>query len=158
MSTLKNAVAAVFYIENSTPEEIEKNYKELIELLKYIFKFEGGQIVNSIVRWMQSVQKITLKTKQIKTIENITEVSTMWEAAVRRHEEALLNKGVEKGIEKGKILEKQDILIDHCAIKFGKSVTTEKKIRSGSDGAKLEAALRKILFSSSKSEVLKCLE
>ena len=82
----------------------------------------------------------------------------MWEAAVRRHEEALVNKGIEKGIEKGKILEKQEILIDHCTIKFGKSVTTEKKIRSVSDGAKLEAALRKFLFSSTKSEVLKCLE
>lgn len=50
---LRNAVAAVFYIENSTPLEIEQNYKELINLLKQIFNYEGVQIVNSIVRWMQ---------------------------------------------------------------------------------------------------------
>ena len=93
---LRNAVATVFYIENSTPAEIEHNHAELIDLLKHIFKYEGAQIVNSIVRWMRSAQKIRLKPKQIKSIQDLMEVSTMWEAAVKRHEEALVKQGVEK--------------------------------------------------------------
>lgn len=82
----------------------------------------------------------------------------MWEAAVRRHEEALINMGMEKGMEKGFVLDKQATLIDQCTIKFGKSTTSERKIRSVTVTTKLETALRKILFAKSRSEVLKCLD
>lgn len=163
---LRNAVATVFYVENSTPAEIEQHHAELIDLLKHIFKYEGAQIVNSIVRWMQSAQKVKFKQKTITNIQDLMEVTTMWEAAVKRHEEALVNRGIEqgieqgieKGIEKGIELNKQNVLIDQLTIKFGKSESSEKRIRSSHDTAKLDNALRKVLFAKSRSEVMKCLD
>jgi hypothetical protein len=147
---LRNAVATVFYVENSTPAEIKQNRAELIDLLRHIFKYEGAQIVNSIVRWMRSAQKIDTKQKTITNIQDLMEVTTMWDAAVKRHEEALVNKGIE--------LNKKNTLIDLLTTKFGKSASSEKRIRATHDTAKLDNALRKVLFAKTRSEVMKCLD
>jgi predicted transposase/invertase (TIGR01784 family) len=151
---LRNALATVFYIENSTPREIEQNHEELIGLLKGIFAKEGALLVDSIVKWMRSAQKIKLKSKRIKNIQDLMEVSTMWETAVKKHEDALLHKGIEKGM----MLKNQHILIDLLTIKFGKSDAVEKKVTSVRNSTKLEAALRTILSAQSKEEVLKRLD
>jgi predicted transposase/invertase (TIGR01784 family) len=151
---LRNAAAAVFYVENSTPEEINNNYQELIALLKDIFKNEGAMIVNSIVQWMRSAHKIHQKPKPIRSIQDLMEVSTMWEEAVKKHEEALIEKGIEKGI----VIERQKILIDQLTAKFGQSKAAEKKIKAVSDANKLENALRKILFAKNRDEVMEYLE
>jgi predicted transposase/invertase (TIGR01784 family) len=151
---LRNALSAVFYIENSTPKEIEQNHAELIDLLKDVFRYEGSIIVNSIMRWMESVQKISLKPKRIKNIKDIMEVSSMWEASVRQHEQAILKQGIEQGIE----VEKQNVLIDQITIKFGKSDSADKKVRKTHNLSKLNNALRKVLFAKTRAEVLECLE
>jgi len=155
---LRNAVATVFYIENSTPKEIDKNHQELIELLKGVFTKEGAMLVDSIVRWMQSAQKIKLKAKPIKNIQDLMEVSPMWETAVKKHEDTLIQMGREQGIEQGIELEKHHILIDLLTIKFGKSESAEKKVKVSKNVSKLDRALRKILSADSRAEVLKCLE
>ena len=94
---LRSALATVFYIENSTPAEIQRNHRELIELLKAVFAREGALLVDSIVRWMRTAQKIKLKPKPIRRIQELMEVSTMWETAVKRHEQSLLQQGIEQG-------------------------------------------------------------
>ena len=147
---LRNALATVFYIENSTPKEIEQNHEELIGLLKGVFAKEGALIVDSIVKWMRSAQKIKLKPKRIKNIQDLMEVSTMWETAVRKHENELVQKGM--------MLREQHILIDQLSIKFGKSEFMEKKVKSVRNSNKLESALRIILSANSREEVLKCLD
>jgi predicted transposase/invertase (TIGR01784 family) len=106
---LRNALATVFYIENSTPQEIDRNHQELIDLLKVVFAKEGAMIVDSIVRWMRSARKIKLKPKPIQRIQDLMEVSTMWETAVRKHENEISSRAkkeasdqaAEKLIEKG---------------------------------------------------------
>ena len=60
-----------------------------------------------------------------------------WETAVKKHEDALVQKGM--------MLNNQHILIDLLAIKFGKSDTMEKKVKAVRNSTKLEAALRTIL-------------
>lgn len=81
----------------------------------------------------------------------------MWEVAVKKHEEMLIEKGIEKGIGHGMHIEKQLILIDQLTTKFGKSVQAEKRINSIKKVSKLDAALRKILFAKTRTEVMKFL-
>ena len=64
----------------------------------------------------------------------------------------------EKGIQKGIILDKQDVLVKQLCRKFGLSDEETHKIRDVEDTIKLDAALEKILFANTKEEVLVCLE
>lgn len=108
---IRNAVATVFYIENCSAEEIEKNRKALVSLLSGVLKKDGIGIVNAIKDRILSLQDITEKTKTIESIEDITEVLSMFETRTKKWEQSVLEKGIEKGIEKrdleivGKMLE-----------------------------------------------------
>ncbi len=82
----------------------------------------------------------------------------MWEEAVKKHEDALIEKGIQKGIEKGIEIERQKILVDLLTAKFGQSEAAAKKIKAVSDAYKLENALRKILSAKTRDEVLECTE
>jgi predicted transposase/invertase (TIGR01784 family) len=150
---IRSAIAAVFYIENCSIEELAKNRKELVEILKAVFAREGAIIVNSIVQWMQILQKMPKNTKIIKTIQDITEVATMFETRTKKYEEKLLQLGIEQGI----LADKQHVLIDLLSIKFGNSAKNEKIIKSVKNVDRLESALRKILTAQSSTEVMKCL-
>ena len=66
-----------------------------MSLLKSVFKKEGIAIVRAIVERINKTQKISKRSSTIKTLEDLTEVSSMWETAVKKHDE--------KGIEKAKI-------------------------------------------------------
>ena len=69
-----------------------------------------------------------------------------------------VEKGIEQGIEQGMMLEKHGVLIDLMAIKFGASEKAERKVKSAKNADKLDKALRKILTSESREDVLKCLD
>jgi predicted transposase/invertase (TIGR01784 family) len=163
---IRNAVAAVFYIENSSIEEIAQNRRELVELLKGIFAREGAIIVNSIVQWMQTLQKIPKSAKTITTIKDIAEVATMFETRTKKYEERVFNagiekgieQGIEKGIEEGMLTDKQHVLIDQMSIKFGDSGRYEKIIKAVKNPVKLDSALRGILSAKTSEEVLKRLK
>jgi len=105
---IRNAAAAVFYVENSTPEQILSNHDELIGILKHVFRSEGVQIVNSIVQWICRTRNV--RRKSIKNYSDLMEVKDMWEEAVRRHEEKILERGIEKGIERGVEKNEMDVI------------------------------------------------
>jgi predicted transposase/invertase (TIGR01784 family) len=98
---IRNAVAAIFYVENSTPEDIMHNRKELVSLLSAVLEKEGVQIVQDIVDRIHSTHKFPGKMPEIKSLEDLTEVSSMWETAVKKHDEMILERGIEQGIERG---------------------------------------------------------
>jgi predicted transposase/invertase (TIGR01784 family) len=98
---IRNAVSAIFYVENSTPEDIKRNRTELVSLLSSVIKDEGARIVDAIFERMRKTQKIDKKVTIIKSVEDLVEVTGMWETAVKRHEKKILEKGIEKGIERG---------------------------------------------------------
>ena len=98
---IRNAVSAIFYVENSTPEDIKANRKELVSLLSSVIKDEGARIVDAIFERMRKTQKIDKKVTVIKSVEDLVEVTGMWETAVKRHEKQILEKGIERGIERG---------------------------------------------------------
>jgi predicted transposase/invertase (TIGR01784 family) len=106
---IRNAVSAIFYIENSTPEDIAKNRKELVSLLAAVLKKEGVQIVREILDRILMTHKVTAQSKTLKDIQDLTEVSSMWETSVKEHEKKFFQKGIEQGIEKG--IEENSLLI-----------------------------------------------
>ena len=74
----------------------------------------------------------------------------MWETAVKKHEEKIYQSGM--------LFDKQQILADQLAIKFGQLDSVDKKIRLCKSTPKLDAALRAILSAKTREEVLKCLD
>jgi predicted transposase/invertase (TIGR01784 family) len=98
---IRNAVAAIFYAESCTPDDIARNRMELVSLLKTVLKTEGIQIVREIVNRIHTTNKFIGNAPVIKTLHDLTEVSSMWENAVKKHEEKFFEKGIEKGIEMG---------------------------------------------------------
>jgi predicted transposase/invertase (TIGR01784 family) len=118
---IRNAVSTVFYIENSTPDDIVRNRTELVRLLAGVLEREGAAVVDSIVRWMYAAEKISTRTKRIETIDDLTEVSTMWETAVKKWKSRILEQGIEKGIDRG--------------IEQGKLESAEKMVLKGMSDA-----------------------
>jgi len=55
---IRNAVAAVFYVENSTPEEIAGNRRELISLLSAAFRQTGAPVINAIIDRLTKTHKL----------------------------------------------------------------------------------------------------
>ena len=66
-----------------------------------VIKDEGARIVDAIFERMRKTQKIDKKVTVINSVEDLMEVTGMWETAVKRHEKQILEKGIERGIEKG---------------------------------------------------------
>jgi len=147
---IRNAVAAVFYVENSTPEDIAKNRKELVSLLSSVFRNEGAQLVQTIVERINRTQKIRRSSSTITTINDLTEVSSMWETAVKEHES--------KVRESATIESERQILSDLLETKFGLTMQNRKRIRGTDSSAKLRRAIKKFAIASSRREVLKCLD
>jgi len=69
--------------------------------LSSVIKDEGARIVDAIFERMRKTQKIDKKVTVIKSVEDLVEVTGMWETAVKRHEKQILEKGIERGIERG---------------------------------------------------------
>jgi len=97
---IRNAVGAVFYIENSSAEEIEKNRKTLITLLSAVLKKDGIEIVNALKDRILSLQNLPAESKTITSIEDISEVLSMYETRTKKWAESVLEQGIEQGIEK----------------------------------------------------------
>lgn len=70
----------------------------------------------------------------------------------------LIEQGIEQGIEKGEIIDKQNVLIKLISRKFGVSDSEKIIIRETDSPEILDAALDIILFAKSKSEVISALE
>jgi hypothetical protein len=133
---IRNAVATVFYIENSTAEDIEKNRKELVLLLSEVLKKDGIEIVNVIKDRMLSMEKLPAESKTITSIEDIAEVLSMYETRTKRWEASVLERGIEQGIEK------RDLEIVDKMIRNNMSNAEIRKI-TGMSISKIEQIRRK---------------
>ena len=98
---IRNAVAAVFYIENSSAAEMTQNWKELVSLLKSVFEKDGIEIIRAILDRIYHIHNLTADSNTIKRIEDLTEVKSMLETNTKKWEKEIFEKGIEKGIEKG---------------------------------------------------------
>jgi hypothetical protein len=72
--------------------------------------------------------------------------------------EKLRKEGMEKGIEEGKIQEKQQVLIRQLTKKYSLTLQDKQHISSITDPDKLNLALDEIVVAETKEQVLKLLE
>ena len=131
---IRNAVAAVFYIENSSIAEMTQNWKELVSLLKSVFEKNGIETIRAILDRIYQIHKLPADSKTVKKIEDLTEVKSMLETNTKNWEKAVFEKGIKKGIEKGiekgitKGIEKNQIDIAEKMVLNGMSNTDIRKI------------------------------
>lgn len=97
---IRNAVAAVFYIENCTADEFSHNMKTLVSLLRAVLKKDGEEILTAIVNRMLDLEKLPKTSKTITTVEELMEVTSMLEANTKKWEASVLERGIEQGIAK----------------------------------------------------------
>ncbi len=103
---IKNALSAVFYIENSSVTEIAEELDNFFELIKR----EDLEIVNLLSSWFNNYLKSLYKkdsknSKNISSIDiqrkfdSISEVKNMFATKTREHDKIVLEQGIEQGIE-----------------------------------------------------------
>jgi len=95
---IKNAVSAIFYIENSSVEETRKNINKIVELLMT----ESPEVVNLFKNWLHDL----LGYKDNEITESLTDLEgthEMFATALKKHDEELKRISEQKGVEKGKI-------------------------------------------------------
>ena len=99
---LRNAASAVFYIENSNPVELNKNWGELVSILKVVInRTWGTEIIQDIINRIFQIYKIDENSKLIRGIDDLGEVKNMLETRAQKWEREVWEKGREEGIEKG---------------------------------------------------------
>jgi len=59
------AVAAIFYIENSSAAEMTENWKELVTLLKSVLKKDGIEIIRAIMDRIYQIHDLPSDSKTI---------------------------------------------------------------------------------------------
>ncbi|HEX2956911.1 MAG TPA: Rpn family recombination-promoting nuclease/putative transposase [Chitinispirillaceae bacterium] len=97
---IRNAVAAIFYIENSSVVDMTRNWNELVTLLKAVLEKDGIDIIRAIMDRIYQIHNLPENSKTIQRIEDLTEVKSMLETNTKNWEKAVFEKGIEKGIEK----------------------------------------------------------
>jgi predicted transposase/invertase (TIGR01784 family) len=142
---IKNAVSAIFYVENSNPDDLAKNIQKLVDLIKA----ENFEVLNVFSEWLEQFHDSNSMTKTVSKIRKLTEVSTMYATALKEYGEKLEAKR--------DVSARQNILIDQLEIKFGHSAFDKKKILSQTTAGKLDKALQKFATAKTKDEVMKCL-
>jgi hypothetical protein len=106
---LCNAVAAVFYIENSNPSEINKNYDELVYILREVIKKTCGlEIVQQLINRIFEIYRLPQNSITITGIEDLMEVKNMLETKTKIWEKEILEKGKEEGRAEGRAKGKEE--------------------------------------------------
>jgi predicted transposase/invertase (TIGR01784 family) len=129
---LCNAVAAVFYIENSNPSEINKNYDELVYILREVIKKTCGlEIVQQLINRIFEIYRLPQNSITITGIEDLMEVKNMLETKTKIWEKEILEKGKEEGKEEGRVEGRAEGIvegIEKTAINMIKNGETDSKI------------------------------
>jgi len=105
---IKNTLAAVFYAENSSPQELREEMERLFTLIRE----EDIEVVREFVLWLNNFLRTTLEEEEneelIKKIQSVSEVKPMLETKWKEYREKLKEEGMaEKAREDArKMLEK----------------------------------------------------
>jgi predicted transposase/invertase (TIGR01784 family) len=92
---IKNSVSALFYAENSSGEELKKEF----EILTGLLKSEKPEELSLFVIWFKYM--FSEREDLVEEIKNIEEVKTMLRSSIKKMSKKLIAEGMEKGIEKG---------------------------------------------------------
>jgi hypothetical protein len=144
LAKIRNAVASIFFVEKSSPGELAAGIKQFVELVKS----EKPEVIQVVTDWLSSMQGLKFPKKQISSITDLTEVTTMWATAVKEHDSNVKRRAI--------LSERQHILVDLMGIKFRPSEKANRRVLATTDATKLDRALKAVVAASSRDEVLKC--
>jgi predicted transposase/invertase (TIGR01784 family) len=93
---IENAVSAIFYIENSRPEDLKKECHTIIKLIEK----EDPGIILLFRRWLNNLFQ-TSKEEWEKDdinehIDNLLEVKVMFETALKERDKKMIEQGIEQ--------------------------------------------------------------
>ena len=147
-TVFKDKNNAIDFITGIFPDNIMRNHlKDFLMLGKlYYGEEKGTQFLESVLRYLSYASDITFDD---------VEKSTRFLPEPGREVFMTL---AEQLIEKGEIIDKQNILIKQISRKFGVSDPEKIIIKETDNPEPLDAALDIILFAKSKSEVISVLE
>ena len=94
---IKNAVSAIFFVENSNPESLSQSFKDLVQLVRS----EQPSIIKLFNDWLFNLPEVPFSSKQISTLENLTEVPAMWATAAKEYKKKILQQGIQEGKQQG---------------------------------------------------------
>lgn len=99
---IRNALSAVFYVENSTLDELRLNIQELISILED----EQPELVSLFQSWMNNLFETsgydTIKSKEaLNKIEQLLEVKTMFTTSLKEYKSKIEQESLERGLEQG---------------------------------------------------------
>jgi predicted transposase/invertase (TIGR01784 family) len=148
---LCNAVAAVFYIENSNPSEINKNYDELVYILREVIKKTCGlEIVQQLINRIFEIYRLPQNSITVTGIEDLMEVKNMLETKTKIWEKEILEKGRKEGREEGKA----EGIVEGFEKGIKKGI--EKGIKQGIDMGLEKTAINMIKIGETDSKIGLC--
>ncbi|MEW5802342.1 MAG: hypothetical protein AB1847_09595 [bacterium] len=115
---LKNPVSALFYIENSSAEEIGKAIDEIIEI---IMDEQDKKAVHRFITWLRNLaerKRLRDDKGEDYRIYNPGEVKNMLTATLEKIREEGIREGIERGIEKGRREELAELIRIYLVTRF----------------------------------------
>ena len=105
LARIHNAVSAVFYVENSEPENLIETMDELIGILST----EAPAEIERFGRWFENfLAGSGGEPDTAMPVRSLTEMRAMFATKLERYAERIELRGIEKGIERGRAEEKRD--------------------------------------------------
>jgi hypothetical protein len=136
-------------------KKLAMHLKDFIGIGRLYFRQEEGlKFLESVLRYLFSSTEIAVDDalKSIEMIDGRAKETLMTTA------EKLIEQGLQRGLERGSLLNKKEILIKLISKKFGISDNDRSFIMTIEDKEKLDLALDEILFAESKDVLLDILK
>lgn len=95
LKKMRNSVAALFYTENCSGEELRKEIKTVVRLLKS----EKPAEITLFINWFKYM--FDDRKDLVEEIQGINEVKSMLRTSIKKIKEEAVKEGLEKGLQKG---------------------------------------------------------
>jgi predicted transposase/invertase (TIGR01784 family) len=95
LKNLKNSVAALFYTENFSGDELQVEINSIVELIKK----ERPDEIKLFINWFKYM--FNDRKELVEEIQGVAEVKTMLRTSIEKYGEKLLQEGFQEGIQKG---------------------------------------------------------
>ncbi len=126
LKRIKNAVSAVFFIENSDPQGLVYNIDELFRIIEN----ENLEIVNEFSRWFYNyfdgLDQITGNDAVTRKFKNVLEGKTMFATKLEEYKKELLAEGRAEGLEKGLEKGREEGILESAKKLKTKGLTDQK--------------------------------
>lgn len=97
--SIRNAVSALFFIENSSVEDVQRSISTILGLLKD----EGAREIELFVNWVSAYLRAEGNEDALVAIHEIQEAKSMWANAVEEYGKKIFRQGRQEGKQEGKL-------------------------------------------------------